>query len=229
MGRNTLRCRAPLRPRRFRLALILSPAFFPCLLYADSNTQTKCEAGVTRDFDRGPALARSSVDPEQLRGGAAEDRDAVVVAEAGCRQDAVDRDAVPWERVVGAEDQLAGAGFGDYPQLAVEQPDRRLTPTARTRRSRLPQPRRPAAEEKAHPIPDMKDGQLYFDSIMFTGEAMRHLIVETGVGQIMIGTDYPFPWNKVPVDHVMSTPGLSDDDKIAILGGTAAKLLGIEN
>jgi len=24
----------------------------------------------------------------------------------------------------------------------------------------------------------------------------------------------------------MSTPGLSDDDKIAILGGTAAKLLG---
>jgi len=25
----------------------------------------------------------------------------------------------------------------------------------------------------------------------------------------------------------MSTPGLSDDDKIAILGGTAAKLLGI--
>jgi aminocarboxymuconate-semialdehyde decarboxylase len=44
----------------------------------------------------------------------------------------------------------------------------------------------------------------------------------------VIGTDYPFPWNKVPVDHIMSTPGLSDDDKIAILGGTAAKLLGIE-
>jgi hypothetical protein len=29
------------------------------------------------------------------------------------------------------------------------------------------------------------------------------------------------------VDHVMSIPGLSDDDRIAILGGTAAKLLGI--
>jgi hypothetical protein len=34
-------------------------------------------------------------------------------------------------------------------------------------------------------------------------------------------------WNKVPVDHILSTPGLSDADKIAILGGTAAKLLGI--
>jgi aminocarboxymuconate-semialdehyde decarboxylase len=51
---------------------------------------------------------------------------------------------------------------------------------------------------------------------------------ETGVGQIIIGIDYPFPWNRVPVDHVLSIPGLSDDDKIAILGGTAAKLLGIK-
>jgi hypothetical protein len=52
-------------------------------------------------------------------------------------------------------------------------------------------------------------------------------IAETGPDKVAIGTDYPFPWNKVPVDHIMSTPGLSDDDKIAILGGTAAKLLGI--
>src|SRR5918911_812919 len=65
----------------------------------------------------------------------------------------------------------------------------------------------------------LRDGQLFFDSIMFTGEAMRHLIAETGVGQIMVGTDYPFPWNKVPVDHIMSIPGLSDEDRIAILGG----------
>jgi aminocarboxymuconate-semialdehyde decarboxylase len=59
-------------------------------------------------------------------------------------------------------------------------------------------------------------------------EGMRHLIAETGVGQVVVGTDYPFPWNRVPVDHIMSIPGLSDDDRIAILGGTAAKLLGIE-
>jgi aminocarboxymuconate-semialdehyde decarboxylase len=62
---------------------------------------------------------------------------------------------------------------------------------------------------------------------MFTGEPMRHLIAETGIGQVILGTDYPFQWNRVPVDHILSTPGLSDDDKIAILGGTAAKLLGI--
>jgi len=33
--------------------------------------------------------------------------------------------------------------------------------------------------------------------------------------------------NPFPVDHILSIPGLSDDDRISILGGTAAKLLGI--
>ena len=45
---------------------------------------------------------------------------------------------------------------------------------------------------------------------------------------MVLGTDYPFPWNTAPVDHVMAIPGLSDEDRIKILGGTAAKLLGIE-
>ena len=88
-------------------------------------------------------------------------------------------------------------------------------------------PNRVGPLPKKKPTQYLKDGQLYFDSIMFTGEAMRHLIAETGVDQVVIGTDYPFPWNRVPVDHILSIPGLSDDDKIAILGGTAAKLLGI--
>ena len=73
----------------------------------------------------------------------------------------------------------------------------------------------------------MSGGQLYSDSIMFTGEGMRHLIAETGIDQVLLGTDYPFPWNTAPVDHILSIPGLTDADKIKILGATAAKLLGI--
>jgi aminocarboxymuconate-semialdehyde decarboxylase len=69
--------------------------------------------------------------------------------------------------------------------------------------------------------------QLYFDSIVFTPEALRHLAAEAGPNQIIMGTDYPFPWTSTSVDHILSTPGLSDADKIAMLGGTAAKLLGI--
>ncbi|QQS11085.1 MAG: amidohydrolase [Rhodospirillales bacterium] len=70
--------------------------------------------------------------------------------------------------------------------------------------------------------------QLYFDSIVFTPEALRHLIAETGAGQIVMGTDYPFPWTSTSVDHILATPGLSDAERAAILGGTAARLLGIE-
>ena len=78
---------------------------------------------------------------------------------------------------------------------------------------------------KKNPSAYLKDGQLYFDTIVFTPEALRHLIAETGPGQIMIGTDYPFPWTSTEVDLVLGTPGLSDDERIAILGGTAARLL----
>ena len=67
--------------------------------------------------------------------------------------------------------------------------------------------------------------QLYFDSLVFTGEALRHLVNEHGASQIMIGTDYAVPWVKGPVDHILNTPGLSDAERIAILGGTAAKLM----
>ena len=73
----------------------------------------------------------------------------------------------------------------------------------------------------------LKDGQLYFDSIVFTPEALRHLIAETGPRRIMVGTDYPFGWTSTEIDLVLKTPDLTDDDRIAILGGTAARLLGM--
>jgi aminocarboxymuconate-semialdehyde decarboxylase len=62
---------------------------------------------------------------------------------------------------------------------------------------------------------------------VFTGEALRHLAAEVGAGQIMIGTDHPIPWVEDPVGHVMATPELSDDDRLAILGGNAVRVLGL--
>src|SRR5947207_4383757 len=71
--------------------------------------------------------------------------------------------------------------------------------------------------------------QLYFDSMVFTPEGLRHLIAEVGVSQIGMGTDIPFPWTTTSVDHILNTPGLSDADRIAMLGETASKLLGIKS
>ena len=88
-------------------------------------------------------------------------------------------------------------------------------------------PNRVGPLPKKKPTEYIRGGQLYFDSIMFTGEGMRHLIAEAGIDHVVLGTDYPFPWNTAPVDHIMEIPGLSDDERIKILGATAAKLLGI--
>src|SRR5215471_1492034 len=71
--------------------------------------------------------------------------------------------------------------------------------------------------------------QLYFDSLVFTSEGLRHLVNEHGASQIMIGTDYAVPWVKGPVDHILNTAGLSDNERIAILGGNAAKLMKVPN
>ena len=43
-----------------------------------------------------------------------------------------------------------------------------------------------------------------------------------------MGTDYPFPWTTSSVDHILNTPALSDAERAAILGETAAKLLNIK-
>jgi aminocarboxymuconate-semialdehyde decarboxylase len=62
---------------------------------------------------------------------------------------------------------------------------------------------------------------------VFTLEALYHLITGAGLGQIMIGIDYPFPWTSTQDDLVLNTPDLTEDERSAILGGTAARLLGI--
>jgi len=69
--------------------------------------------------------------------------------------------------------------------------------------------------------------RLYFDSMVFTGEGLRHLAAECGASQIFMGTDYPFPWTSTSVDHIVEAPAFSDADRIAMLGGNAARELGI--
>lgn len=70
--------------------------------------------------------------------------------------------------------------------------------------------------------------QLYFDSLVYSTENLRHLLNTVGAGQVVVGTDFPFGMsNKDSINHVLSVEELSDSEKESILGGTAARLLGI--
>jgi aminocarboxymuconate-semialdehyde decarboxylase len=66
--------------------------------------------------------------------------------------------------------------------------------------------------------------QIVIDTMAFSAEALRHLVAEVGVSQIVYGTDVPFDW-PATVDLVLEAPFLSGADKAAILGGNLTKLL----
>ena len=69
--------------------------------------------------------------------------------------------------------------------------------------------------------------RMYYDTLVFTSEALRHLAAEVGVSQLVLGTDHPIPWQAKSVDHILKAPGFTNAERRAMLGETAAKLLGI--
>ena len=69
--------------------------------------------------------------------------------------------------------------------------------------------------------------QIVIDTMVFTDEGLRHLVAETGVGQIVYGTDMPFNW-PVTLDLVLNAKFLNDAQKAAILSTNLMKLLRID-
>jgi aminocarboxymuconate-semialdehyde decarboxylase len=69
---------------------------------------------------------------------------------------------------------------------------------------------------------------MYHDTIVFTPEALAYLVSVVGADHVYLGSDYPFKWAPAAVDLVLETAGLGDDEREAILGGTAARLLGLD-
>ena len=67
--------------------------------------------------------------------------------------------------------------------------------------------------------------RLYYDVLVFTPEALRHLIAEVGVDRLMLGTDHPIPWEEFPLDLLFDSKFLTNAQRRAIAGGNAAKLL----
>lgn len=71
--------------------------------------------------------------------------------------------------------------------------------------------------------------RLHFDSMVFDAVDLGRLIERYGADHVLLGTDYPYDMGEEdPVGFVMSVPGLSDDDRIRVLGGNAARLLRLE-
>jgi aminocarboxymuconate-semialdehyde decarboxylase len=77
-----------------------------------------------------------------------------------------------------------------------------------------------------HPPSFYLKRNVYFDSVVFTPHQLRYLVETYGAGHVVMGTDYPFNMGEfAPVEHIVNLEGVTDGDKRALLGGTAATLL----
>jgi aminocarboxymuconate-semialdehyde decarboxylase len=78
---------------------------------------------------------------------------------------------------------------------------------------------------KRKPSEYFKD-QIVVDSMVFSSEGLRHLVAETGVSQVVYGSDIPYFWPDT-IDVIAEASFLRDSDKEAILGGNLRRLLKI--
>ncbi len=71
--------------------------------------------------------------------------------------------------------------------------------------------------------------QIWFDTVVYEPHALRYLIDQVGVSQIVVGTDYPFDMGEYQVHRLIDlVEGLSTEEKERILGGNAGTLLGLD-
>ena len=70
--------------------------------------------------------------------------------------------------------------------------------------------------------------KFYFDTITFDRTMLKNMIERYGAERVVLGTDYPYDMGmEHPVEFIDGVKGLSSEDKARIMGGNAARLLGI--
>ena len=70
---------------------------------------------------------------------------------------------------------------------------------------------------------------MYFDTVVHNPDALAYLLSRVGSDHVVLGTDYPYDMGVMdPVAHADKIPNLDPADGRRIVGGNAAKLLGID-
>lgn len=70
-------------------------------------------------------------------------------------------------------------------------------------------------------------GRLYFDSVVHDEQLLRELVSFAGADHVVLGSDYPFDMGSQDPRRFVEGAGLDPADAAAVLGGTAACLLGL--
>jgi aminocarboxymuconate-semialdehyde decarboxylase len=87
---------------------------------------------------------------------------------------------------------------------------------------------RPEARTTARQAPIDYLRKIWFDTLVYEPQALRHLVEVVGASQLVVGSDYPFDMGHYdPHGLLAATAGLTDTQRQAILGANALALLGM--
>lgn len=88
---------------------------------------------------------------------------------------------------------------------------------------------RPDCRQQIAEPPSTYMKQLYFDSVVFEPDQLGFLIGKYGADHVLLGTDYPYDMGEDdPLGLIGRVDGLSEEERAAVGGLNAARLLGIQ-
>jgi aminocarboxymuconate-semialdehyde decarboxylase len=86
----------------------------------------------------------------------------------------------------------------------------------------------PQARARLREPPEASLKRLYYDTVTHDPGLLRELVAFAGADRVLLGSDYPFDMADARPADTVAAAGLDPDEERAVLGGNAARLLGLE-
>ena len=86
----------------------------------------------------------------------------------------------------------------------------------------------PQARSRLRESPEASLRRMYYDTVVHDSALLRELVATVGADRVVLGSDHPFDMGDLRPAESVRAAGLVAADEAAVLGGTAARLLGLE-
>jgi aminocarboxymuconate-semialdehyde decarboxylase len=86
----------------------------------------------------------------------------------------------------------------------------------------------PQARARLGESPEASLRRFYYDTVAHDPQVLRDLVAFAGADHVLLGSDHPFDMADPRPAETVAAAGLPPDDEQAVLGGNAARLLGLE-